>query len=185
MDPEGMYLFGPPAQGGRRRRRGEARAAILALLAEQPMHGYEIMQQLNLRTGGMWRPSPGVVYPALRMLKDEGLVSDEDVDGRWVFSLSEAGRARVNRDSMHSSLERIVESVDPAVLELRDAALQMGASVTQIAQSGRPRQKGRAIDVLKDARRRLYSILADGDGYQDDEPRGHPRRPARRPAPGP
>jgi DNA-binding PadR family transcriptional regulator len=163
MDPGGMYLFGPSPQGGRRRRRGEARAAILALLAEQPMHGYEIMQQLNVRTRGMWRPSPGVIYPALRMLKNDGLVTDEDIDGRRVFSLSEAGRVEANRDSMNSSLEQIVESADPAVLKLRDAALQVGAAVTQIAQSGRPGQKVRALEVLTDTRRRLYSILGDGD----------------------
>jgi DNA-binding PadR family transcriptional regulator len=165
VGPEGRYLglFGPSPQGGRRRRRGEARAVILALLAEQPMHGYEIMQQLNVRTRGMWRPSPGVIYPALRMLKNEGLVVDEDVDGRRVFSLSETGRAEADRDSINSSLEHINKGADPAVLELRDAALQVGAAVTQIAQSGKPSQKGRALEVLTDARRRLYSILADGD----------------------
>jgi DNA-binding PadR family transcriptional regulator len=158
-----MDLFGPSPQGGRCWRRGEARAAILALLAEQPMHGYEIMQQLSIRTRGMWRPSPGVIYPALRMLKNEGLVVDEDVDGRRVFSLSEAGRVEAGRDSINSSLEHIVASADPAVLKLRDAALEVGAAVTQIAQSGRPGQKGRALEVLTDTRRRLYSILGDGD----------------------
>ena len=158
-----LSLFGSSPQGGRRRRRGEARAAILALLAEQPMHGYEIMQQLNVRTGGMWRPSPGVVYPTLRMLKNEGLVVDEDIGGRRVFSLSEAGRAELNRDSMNSSLEQIVKSIDSSVLELRDGALQVGAAVTQIARSGKRRQKAQALEVLADTRRRLYSILADGD----------------------
>jgi DNA-binding PadR family transcriptional regulator len=163
MDPGGMYLFGPFPQGGRRRRRGEARAAILALLAEQPMHGYQIMQQLNIRTRGMWRPSPGVIYPALQMLKNEGLVVDEDIDGRRVFSLSDAGRVEADRDSINSSLEHVVASADPAVLELRDAALEVGAAVTHIAQSGRPGQIERALEVLTDARRRLYSILGDGD----------------------
>ena len=156
-------LFGPSPQRGRRRRRGEARAAILALLSEQPMHGYELMHQIDVRTRGMWRPSPGVIYPALQMLKNDGLVADEEVDGRRVFSLSDAGRTEADRDSMNSSLEQIAGSADPAVFELRDAALQVGAAVTQIAQSGRRRQIERALEVLSDTRRRLYSILGDGD----------------------
>ena len=164
-EPGGTYLglFETFPQRGRRRRRGDARAAILALLAEQPMHGYEIMQQIDVRTQGMWRPSPGVIYPALQMLKNDGLVADENADGRRVFSLSDAGRAEANRDSMNSPLDRIVKSADPAVLELRDAALKVGGAVTQIAQSGTRRQKERALVALKDTRRLLYSILGDGD----------------------
>jgi hypothetical protein len=97
------------------------------------------------------------------MLKNEGLVADKEVDGRRVFSLSDAGRTEAVRDSMNFSLEQIAGSADPAVFELRDAALQVGAAVTQIAQSGRRRQTERALEVLSDTRRRLYSILGDGD----------------------
>ncbi len=79
--------FGPPPKvmrrrvrgaGGRRgARRGDVRAAVLALLAERPMHGYEMIQELESRTDGMWRPSPGSIYPTLQLLEDEGLVSAE------------------------------------------------------------------------------------------------------------
>jgi hypothetical protein len=95
--------------------------------------------------------------------KNEGLVADEDVDGRRVFSLSEAGRAKADRDFNNASLEEIVKGADPAVLELRDAALQVGAVLTQIARSGKPSQKRRALEILADARRRLYLILVDGE----------------------
>ena len=55
-----------------RARRGAVRGAILRLLAERPMHGYELITELEERTGGRWRPSPGSVYPALAQLEDEG-----------------------------------------------------------------------------------------------------------------
>src|SRR5919106_4340668 len=77
--------------GGHRARRGDVRTAILALLEERPMHGYEMIQQLEERSGGRWRPSAGSIYPTLQLLEDEGLVSGEEVDGKRVFSLTEAG----------------------------------------------------------------------------------------------
>src|SRR5512141_2299277 len=85
--------FGPRWGGGgrRRRMRGDVRAAVLALLAEEPRHGYAIMSELTERSGGLWRPSPGSVYPALQQLQDEGLVSVEESEGRRVFSLTGSG----------------------------------------------------------------------------------------------
>ena len=73
--------------------RGDVRAAVLALLAEQPMHGYQIIQQIEERSGGAWKPSPGSVYPTLQLLTDEGIVDVEEESGRKTYSLTEAGRA--------------------------------------------------------------------------------------------
>src|SRR5690242_13923261 len=80
-------------RGGPRARRGDIRSGILALLAEQPRNGYQIMQELEQRSRGMWRPSPGAVYPALQQLEDEGMVSAESAGGGRVFSLTARGRA--------------------------------------------------------------------------------------------
>ena len=80
---------------GRRIRRGDVRAAILLLLEEEPRNGYQVMQELESRSGGTWRPSPGSVYPALQLLADEGLVRSEARDGGNVFELTDAGRAHV------------------------------------------------------------------------------------------
>ena len=72
--------FGPGQRGGRRGghsrrgRRGDVRAAILVLLAERPMHGYEIIQEVAERSQDLWKPSPGSVYPTLQLLVDEGLI---------------------------------------------------------------------------------------------------------------
>src|SRR5689334_21075328 len=79
-------------RGRGRERRGNVRAAILALLTERPMHGYEMIKELDTRTGGVWRPSPGSVYPTLQLLEDEGLISSEEGGGRKRFTLTEAGQ---------------------------------------------------------------------------------------------
>ena len=81
--------------GGGRARRGDVRAAVLRLLSEQPMHGYQIIQELSARSGGAWSPSAGSVYPTLQLLADEGLVTAEETAGKKVFSLTEAGIAAV------------------------------------------------------------------------------------------
>ena len=67
-------LPGEPGCAAQRARRGDVRAAALALLVEQPMNGYQILQEIGERSGGVWRPSPGSVYPALQQLEDEGLI---------------------------------------------------------------------------------------------------------------
>src|SRR4029077_4932729 len=87
--------FGPgagPYWRARKARRGDIRTAALLLLAEEPRNGYQIMQEVEERSGGAWRPSPGSVYPALSQLEDEGLIRSEEHDGRKVFALTDAGR---------------------------------------------------------------------------------------------
>src|SRR3954454_18829623 len=79
--------------GGPRMRRGDIRTAVLAVLAEGPGHGYDVMQNLEDKTGGAWRPSPGSVYPTLQQLEDEGLVRSTERDGKRVFEITDAGRA--------------------------------------------------------------------------------------------
>src|SRR5437899_182373 len=95
--PPGFHGFGPwpgePRMRGPRARRGDVRAAALALLAEQSMNGYQIIQEIAERSGGVWRPSPGSVYPALQQLEDEGLIRAEEHDERKLFALTDAGRA--------------------------------------------------------------------------------------------
>lgn len=154
--------FGRHHRGGRARR-GNVRAAILALLAERPMHGYEMIQELANRTGGVWRPSPGSVYPALQMLEDEGLISSHEAEGKRLFSLTDAGRAEAEQGSSHAPWDEVAEGVDPANLKLRDTAFQVGAAVMQVATAGSETQKAKALEVLTEARRRIYSILAEDE----------------------
>jgi DNA-binding PadR family transcriptional regulator len=158
--------FGPPFgrhHRGGRARRGNVRAAILALLAERPMHGYEMIQELTNRTGGVWRPSPGSVYPALQLLEDEGLISSQETEGKRLFSLTEAGRAEAEQGASQAPWDEVTEGVDPTNLKLRDTAFQVGAAVMQVATAGSEAQKTKALEVLSEARRRIYSILAEDE----------------------
>ena len=148
--------------GGHRARRGDVRSAILALLEEREMHGYEMIQELEERSGGRWRPSAGSIYPTLQLLADEGLVSAEEVDGRRVFSLTDRGRKAADERSEHRPWEDGEEGSPHH--NLRGSAVQLARAAMQVGQAGSDDQVSRAADILTDARKQLYSILAeDGD----------------------
>ncbi len=160
----GRALFFRHWGGGRRARRGDIRAALLALLAEKPMHGYDLMRELNERSGGLWNPSPGSVYPTLQMLEEEGRVTGEEVEGRRTFSLTDEGRAEHEAHMKRTGGAPPWQERDGAhgeLVELREAAFQLGAAVMQIARLSSPAQIAEALAIVKDARRRLYRLLAD------------------------
>jgi DNA-binding PadR family transcriptional regulator len=166
--PFGWHVHGPFFRG--RARRGDVRTAILALLAERPMHGYEMIQELSGRTGGMWRPSPGSVYPTLQMLADEGLITSQETEGKRLFSLTDAGRREAGQQSSEQApWDQVSAGVDQATLRMRDAVFQTGAAVMQVMHAGTEEQKAKALEVLTDARRRLYSILAEDQDEESSE----------------
>jgi len=152
--------------GGPRARRGDIRAGILALLAEEPMHGYQIIQELESRSGGRWSPSPGSVYPTLQLLEDEGLVVREEGEGKRVYSLTDEGRARaaelLERMGRHP-WEELSSGADDPAFRLRQAAFQVGAAAMQAAHAGSGPQAEKALEILTDARRRIYALLAEDD----------------------
>jgi DNA-binding PadR family transcriptional regulator len=142
-----------------RARRGDVRGAVLALLAEESMHGYEMIQRLEERTGGRWRPSAGSIYPTLQLLEDEGLVSAQEVDGRRVYSLTDDGRkAAEERGDGPAPWEGGEES---SVGDLRTVLSQVAAASWQVGKAGSEDQLKEAVEVLAETRKRLYSILAE------------------------
>lgn len=163
--------FGPgfgPGRGGHRRgpggprrgRRGDVRTAVLALLAEQPRHGYELIGEIAERSGGFWRPSPGSIYPTLQTLADEGLVRSDEGSGKRLFELTDAGRAAAEKiDS--PPWEHFTEEADPNEVALRDAAGALMGAVKQVSHVATSDQKSRAADALDQARRTLYGILGE------------------------
>lgn len=86
---------GPFGQGenGRFFGRGDVKFALLALLRERPMYGYEMIKALEEKSGGFYTPSPGSIYPTLQMLEERSLVSVQEIDGKKVYSITDAGRA--------------------------------------------------------------------------------------------
>jgi DNA-binding PadR family transcriptional regulator len=156
--------FGP---GGRRSRarRGDVRAATLLLLEEEPRNGYQLMEEIERRSDGAWRPSPGSIYPALAQLEDEGLIQAEESAGRRSFQLTDEGRAYVdeNRDALGSPWEDAGEEVPSDFVDLRTLIAQVGMATIQVAQSGDEEQVAEAKRILADARKSLYKILADAE----------------------
>ena len=165
--------FGPGGRGrgpGRRAGRGDIRAAILLLLAEEPMHGYQLIQQIGERSGGTWRPSPGAIYPALNLLEDEGLVVITAESGRKMATLTEAGGTYVtqNAEQLGSPWEDAASRPTSPGRALRGALEALGAAAHQVARTGTDQQAAKALEVLDRARRDLYLILA-GDGQSTPE----------------
>ena len=171
---------GPGGPGGPRgpRRpkasRGDVRATILALLTEGPRTGYQIMSDIEERSRGAWRPSPGAVYPALQLLADEGLIIGDESGGRRTFSLTDAGREYVesNPEMARGAWEAMAGSDTEGGLgdlpRLFGEAARLGAAIAQTAHAGTPDQIRRAERLLKQTRRTLYEFLADED--TSDEP---------------
>jgi DNA-binding PadR family transcriptional regulator len=162
----GPFGFGGPPGRGRRARRGDVRAATLLLLEEEPRNGYQLMQEIEERSGGVWRPSPGSIYPALAQLEDEGLVRSDETAGRRAFQLTDEGRKYVeeNREALGIPWEEAGGDVPEGVFELRKLMMQLGMATMQVAQAGDEGQTAEARQVLEDARRALYRILAGDEG---------------------
>jgi DNA-binding PadR family transcriptional regulator len=147
-------------RGRHRVRRGDVRTAVLALLDDRPMHGYEMIQELEERTGGRWTPSAGSIYPTLQLLEDEGLVTPEEVDGRKVYSLTDAGKeAAPERTEGGRPWEQGDE--DSPRFEARKEMFKLMGAAKQLARADDEEQLTKAAEILRDARRKLYGLLAE------------------------
>ncbi|MEV0403978.1 PadR family transcriptional regulator [Actinoallomurus sp. NPDC050550] len=166
--PPGFGPFGGPppwAEGRSKARRGDVRAAILALLAEEPRNGYQLIQAIEERSGGEWRPSPGAVYPALQQLTDEGLIEGTEEDGRKPFRLTEAGRTYVEQhtDEVNAPWEAMTSDVRDDVRDLFKTAGGVGGAMMQVVRTGSEAQVAEAKEILAETRRRLYHLLAEDE----------------------
>ena len=152
--------------GGRRRgrgRRGDVRSAILKLLAERPMHGYEMIQEIADRTANLWRPSPGSVYPTLQLLVDEGLIAATESDGsKKLFELTDEGRAAADKIET-PPWEEIADSVEPGHANLQSAVAQLTGAVAQSSYAADEEQQQRIVEIINNARRDIYGILGESE----------------------
>lgn len=152
--------YGPPSRGRARRRRGEVRLALLLLLAEEPRNGYQLMQAIEERSGGRWRPSPGSIYPTLAQLEDEGLIRATDQEIGKLFELTDRGREHIEE---HADQTPPWEDSDEpeAAGDLRGQMKQLHVAAMQVGYAGRNDQIARAAKALAEARRAIYAILAE------------------------
>ncbi|HET6613939.1 MAG TPA: PadR family transcriptional regulator [Kofleriaceae bacterium] len=171
--PPGPFGFPPFGGGpwgrfgrGSRARRGDVRAGILLLLDEQPLNGYQIIQELSQRSDGAWRPSPGSIYPALAQLSDENLVRPDESGVGKVFELTDEGRAYVaaNREQLGQPWNAVGHAD-----HLRDARElfglmhQVGAAAMMVMQTGTEDQVAQVRQILTATRKSLYRMLAEDD----------------------
>jgi DNA-binding PadR family transcriptional regulator len=148
--------FGGPFSG--RVRRGDLRGLLLAGLLDGPAHGYELMQRLEERTGGRWRPSAGSVYPVLQQLEDEGLATQAEADGRKVYELTEAGREQADPAVFEQfTADGAGSDIRQLMVELK----QLAGAVKQIAITADPEVITPATEAVRTARKALYKILAE------------------------
>jgi DNA-binding PadR family transcriptional regulator len=169
--------FGGPRGRGRgrgRARRGDVRLAVLRLLAEEPRNGYQLMQEIEERSGGHWRPSPGSMYPTLSQLEDEGLIQTIQAEGRRAFEITDAGREQVEaRAGEPDPWTPADDHSEHAMAELGPLVIGIGKAVWQVASVGTDEQRERALRLLHETRRGLYGILAedpdDADGTEPDD----------------
>jgi DNA-binding PadR family transcriptional regulator len=156
-------------------RRGDVRSAILDVVrvaheADEEINGYQVIQQIAERSSGAWRPSPGSVYPTIQQLEDEGLVETDDVRGRRSVRLTAAGERYVEEHA--DELAAVwapfqeageAEAEDGPYADLRPEIGQVMSAVWQVVTTGTDEQRRAAVEVLVEARRKLYGILADDD----------------------
>ena len=151
---------GPWGGPGRRAQRGDVRTAVLDVLEEGPRHGYDVIRELEARSGGRWRPSPGSVYPTLQLLEDEELVTGEERDGKRVYSLTDAGKVALNERRDRGDWKPPWENGGDAN-PLWEAGYPLMMAVKQVATSGTEQQVQVAIDALTEARKKIYAALAE------------------------
>ncbi len=152
----------PSGGSGRRGRvpRGDVRLAVLLLLAEEPMHGYQLMQAISDRSGGRWNPSPGAIYPTISQLEDEGLVSVTAEAGRKLVALTDAAREAVDAQRASRPDPFAIYGDRPAGANLRSLLEQLHGATREVARSATEAQMAAAADILREARRGLYLLLA-------------------------
>jgi DNA-binding PadR family transcriptional regulator len=165
----GRGPFGSFGPRGPRARRGDVRAALLLLLAEEPRNGYQLIQEIEQRSDGAWRPSPGSIYPALQLLEDERLAVTVERDGTRMFEITDAGREWVAQRDTNAPApwDAVKDEGGQGARQLMKLVREVAQAAAQVVQAGDDAQLAKAQDLLRETRRSLYRILAEETGGDD------------------
>jgi DNA-binding PadR family transcriptional regulator len=148
-------------RGGRRMRRGDIRQALLRALQDGPAHGYEVMRRLEERSSGLWRPSAGSVYPTLQLLEEQGLLTSREEGGKRIYELTDEGRTEIEATAAGGPPWETAEGTASGRHALRGAVVQLHLAAKQVAMTADDTGVERATAVLKEARQKLYQLLAE------------------------
>jgi DNA-binding PadR family transcriptional regulator len=137
---------------------------VLALLAERPMHGYEMIREIEERTDGAWVPSAGSIYPTLQLLEDEGLISGQESEGKRRFSLTDTGTAEQSEKAgERTPWDAVRADAGPEQMQLADSMKKLHHAIRQVFTAADQGQQKRVRELLDQTRRKIYAILAEED----------------------
>lgn len=140
--------------------RGDIKYILLALIAEQPRHGYQLIKELEARQAGFYRPSPGSVYPTLQLLEEGGYLTSEQLEGKRIYTITDSGRQLLaERDNAVDPIDR--GERQQQLIGLKDAITELSGAVMQVARSGNLERMGRVREILNRVKREIYNILAE------------------------
>jgi DNA-binding PadR family transcriptional regulator len=190
FDPRMRFFHGPGAGGpfGPRNpframrprkpffKRGGIKFALLELLLEGPMHGYEMIKKLEEITGGVYVPSPGSIYPTLQLLEDEGYVTVEEREGKKLYCITDAGRNYLKENQkerssfISSEFEPFVRHQDVQQIHLEAAELsRLVMFVThQVLRRSNDEENKEILHFLKKTRNELLALLQQQDQQPED-----------------
>jgi len=143
-----------------RTKRGIIQVAVVALLRERDMHGYQMIQEVSERTGGAWAPSPGSVYPALKSLEESGMISAVESGDKRVFSLTDLGKKHARMIPAGEPWLQVTEDENSLSRKLRSATGELMVAVSQASDVATEQQLADTISLLTDTKRRIYLLLA-------------------------
>jgi len=144
-----------------RRKRGDIRLIVLEVLSRKPMHGYEVAKEVAKMFGGLYEPSPGVVYPTLQWLEDMDFVSYDMVDGKRVYRVTEKGMTYL--EERRDYVKRLMEEFDYSMRSERARLLLAGRRLAQavfmILSEGDEEKFRKATEILEDARKQVLEMV--------------------------
>jgi DNA-binding PadR family transcriptional regulator len=127
------------------------------------MHGYEMIQELEERTGGAWSPSAGSIYPTLQLLEDEGLIEGTESDGKRRFTLTDSGREAADKHEGAPPWEQVTSGVGAEVVNLKRSLSGLNHAAAMAFRASGPQEQKRVSEILDDARKKIYGLLAEQD----------------------